>query len=153
MLDTEAVCLGMQQKQASRMCRDFGLISGNTLACSAQPPCVPGSNADCVLGSAACSVTAGRGSQNTFCVCRADIVGQKTFGKGVVQYYFPMTDGSGIKLTIAKYLTPGHFDITQSGGLSPDHACSDYPHGDRVTPENDICIQDALKLIGQQGSE
>lgn len=81
--------------------------------------------------------------------CRAQIVGQKTFGKGVVQYYFPMTDGSGIKLTIAKYLTPGHFDITQSGGLSPDHACSDYPHGDRVTPENDTCIQDALKLIGQ----
>lgn len=80
---------------------------------------------------------------------RAEIVGEKTFGKGVVQYYFPMTDGSGIKLTIAKYLTPGHFDITQSGGLMPDHACSDFPHGDRVTPENDTCIQEALRLIGQ----
>ena len=84
------------------------------------------------------------------CVCcRAEIVGEKTFGKGVVQYYFPMTDGSGIKLTIAKYLTPGSFDITQSGGLHPDHVCSDFPHGDRVTPENDTCIQDALRLIGQ----
>ncbi len=81
--------------------------------------------------------------------CRAEIVGEKTFGKGVVQYYFPMTDGSGIKLTIAKYLTPGPFDITQSGGLHPDHVCSDFPHGDRVTPENDTCIQDALTLIGQ----
>lgn len=80
---------------------------------------------------------------------RAEIVGEKTFGKGVVQYYFPMTDGSGIKLTIAKYLTPGPFDITQSGGLHPDHVCSDFPHGDRVTPENDTCIQDALRLIGQ----
>ena len=81
--------------------------------------------------------------------CRAEIVGEKTFGKGVVQYYFPMTDGSGIKLTIAKYLTPGHFDITQSGGLKPDHACSDFPHGDRVNPENDSCILNALQLLGQ----
>lgn len=82
-------------------------------------------------------------------VCRAEIVGEQTFGKGVVQYYFPMADGSGIKLTIAKYLTPGHFDITQSGGLRPDHACSDFPHGDRVTPENDSCILNALQLIGR----
>ncbi|KAL3145262.1 hypothetical protein ABBQ32_001001 [Trebouxia sp. C0010 RCD-2024] len=84
---------------------------------------------------------------------RAEIVGEQTFGKGVVQYYFPMTDGSGIKLTIAKYLTPGHFDITQSGGLKPDHACSDFPHGDRVTPENDSCILNALQLIGQKPSQ
>jgi carboxyl-terminal processing protease len=81
--------------------------------------------------------------------CRAEIVGEQTFGKGIVQYYFPMTDGSGIKLTIAKYLTPGPFDITKSGGLHPDHVCSDFPHGDRVMPENDTCIQDALRLIGQ----
>ena len=82
--------------------------------------------------------------------CRATLVGEKTFGKGVVQYYFPMTDGSGIKLTIAKYLTPGHLDITQSGGLEPDHLCSDFPHGDRVTPENDSCVLSALQFIGHQ---
>ena len=85
-------------------------------------------------------------------MCRAEIVGEKTFGKGVVQYYFPMTDGSGIKLTIAKYLTPGHFDITHSGGLQPDYACSDFPHGDRVSSENDTCIQEALRLIGRQSN-
>lgn len=90
-------------------------------------------------------------ARNVLC-CRAEIVGEKTFGKGVVQYYFPMADGSGIKLTIAKYLTPGHFDITESGGLKPDHACSDFPHGDRVTPENDNCILSALQLIGQPPS-
>lgn len=63
-----------------------------------------------------------------------------------------MTDGSGIKLTIAKYLTPGHFDITQSGGLKPDYACSDFPHGDRVIPDNDSCILTALRLISQHPS-
>lgn len=42
------------------------------------------------------------------------MVGQKTFGKGVVQYYFPMDDsGSGLKVTVAKYLTPDGYDITR----------------------------------------
>lgn len=82
--------------------------------------------------------------------CRATVIGEKTFGKGVVQYYFPMTDGSGIKLTIAKYLTPGPYDITLSGGLQPDHFCSDFPHADRVTPDNDKCILEGLNIISQE---
>lgn len=42
---------------------------------------------------------------------RAVYVGERSFGKGVIQYYFPMTDGSGLKLTVAKYLTPTKYDI------------------------------------------
>ena len=47
-------------------------------------------------------------------------MGERTYGKGVVQYYFPTTDerprrggkpspadGSGVKVTVAKYITPG----------------------------------------------
>ena len=87
-------------------------------------------------------------------VChRAKLVGEKTFGKGVVQYYFPMTDGSGIKLTIAKYLTPGPYDITTSGGLQPDEVCSDFPHGDRVTSDNDTCILAGLNVLSQEIGE
>ena len=42
------------------------------------------------------------------------MVGEKTFGKGVVQYYFPMDDaGSGLKVTVSKYLTPSGYDITR----------------------------------------
>jgi hypothetical protein len=52
--------------------------------------------------------------------------------QGLVQYYFPMGDGSGLKLTAAKYLTPKAYDITKFGGLTPDFACKDYPHGERV---------------------
>ena len=37
---------------------------------------------------------------------RAQLVGEQTFGKGVVQYYFPINNDGGVKLTVAKYLTP-----------------------------------------------
>lgn len=52
--------------------------------------------------------------------------------KGLVQYHFPLGDGSGLKLTVAKYLTPQHHDIATQGGLAPDIACNDYPHGART---------------------
>jgi hypothetical protein len=61
---------------------------------------------------------------------RAVIMGERTFGKGVVQYFFPMGDGSGLKLTVAKYLTPKMYDISKNGGLTPDITCKDYPHGE-----------------------
>lgn len=62
---------------------------------------------------------------------RAVMIGERTFGKGLVQYYFPLGDGSGLKLTVAKYLTPKSYDISRDGGLSPDILCRDYPHGKR----------------------
>lgn len=63
----------------------------------------------------------------------AVLIGEKTFGKGVVQYFFPMGDGSGLKLTVAKYLTPKMYDITKHGGLAPDITCKDYPRGKQDT--------------------
>ncbi|MBI5857293.1 MAG: S41 family peptidase [Sphingobacteriales bacterium] len=38
--------------------------------------------------------------------CRAKIIGRRSFGKGLVQDQFSLTDGSGIRLTIARYYTP-----------------------------------------------
>lgn len=38
--------------------------------------------------------------------CRAKIVGRRTFGKGLVQQQYPLSDGSAIRLTIARYYTP-----------------------------------------------
>ena len=37
---------------------------------------------------------------------RATIVGRRTFGKGLVQKQYPLSDGSAIRLTIARYYTP-----------------------------------------------
>ena len=50
---------------------------------------------------------------------RAQLVGQKTFGKGLVQAVRGLSDGSGMTVTIAKYLTPNGTDIHQNG-IKPD---------------------------------
>jgi carboxyl-terminal processing protease len=50
---------------------------------------------------------------------RAIIVGTKTFGKGSVQTIFPLGDGSGVRLTTAKYFTPKGRSI-QAEGVVPD---------------------------------
>jgi carboxyl-terminal processing protease len=49
-----------------------------------------------------------------------ELVGTQTFGKGVVQNIFPMTDGSAVKVTVAKYYTPNGTCI-QDVGLTPDY--------------------------------
>ena len=50
---------------------------------------------------------------------RAQLVGQKTFGKGLVQSVRGLADGSGLTVTIAKYLTPNGSDIHKHG-IKPD---------------------------------
>ena len=50
---------------------------------------------------------------------RAVLVGQKTFGKGLVQSVRSLSDGSGMTVTIARYLTPSGRDINKHG-IEPD---------------------------------
>lgn len=50
---------------------------------------------------------------------RAIIVGTKTFGKGSVQTILPLSDGSAVRLTTAKYYTPKGRSI-QAEGIQPD---------------------------------
>jgi carboxyl-terminal processing protease len=50
---------------------------------------------------------------------RAIIVGTKTFGKGLVQRVQGLSDGSGLAVTISKYLTPNGRDINKHG-IDPD---------------------------------
>lgn len=50
---------------------------------------------------------------------RATIIGRQTFGKGSVQVLYDLNDDSALKLTIAKYLTPGDVSI-QEVGIIPD---------------------------------
>ncbi len=50
---------------------------------------------------------------------RATLVGTKTFGKGLVQSVRELEDGSGVAVTIAKYLTPSGKDINKEG-IVPD---------------------------------
>ncbi len=50
---------------------------------------------------------------------RAVLVGEKSFGKGLVQGINKLDDGSGVNITIARYLTPNDSDIHEKG-ISPD---------------------------------
>jgi len=50
---------------------------------------------------------------------RATIVGTQTFGKGLVQSVRGLSDGSGLAVTISKYLTPDGRDINKEG-ITPD---------------------------------
>lgn len=51
---------------------------------------------------------------------KAKLVGVTTYGKGIVQSVFPLSDGSAIKLTVAKYFTPKGRDI-HGLGIEPDY--------------------------------
>ncbi len=50
---------------------------------------------------------------------RAIIIGNKTFGKGSVQTILPLSDGTAVKLTTARYFTPSGRSI-QAEGIIPD---------------------------------
>jgi len=51
---------------------------------------------------------------------RAILVGERSFGKGLVQKIVSLPDGSGLNVTIAKYLTPKGTDINKKG-IQPDY--------------------------------
>lgn len=52
---------------------------------------------------------------------RSALVGSRTFGKGLIQTLIPLGDGSGLAVTVARYVTPGGRDI-QNLGIEPDLA-------------------------------
>jgi len=47
------------------------------------------------------------------------IVGTQTYGKGIVQKLYPMSDGSAVKMTVSAYYTPAGINI-QGKGITPD---------------------------------
>ncbi|KAJ6292808.1 hypothetical protein OIU78_024899 [Salix suchowensis] len=52
--------------------------------------------------------------------CRAVLVGERTFGKGLIQSVYELHDGSGVVVTVGKYVTPNHMDIN-GNGIEPDY--------------------------------
>ena len=73
---------------------------------------------------------------------RATLLGETTFGKGLVQSIEPLSNGGAVKVTTAVYLTPDGRDINKKG-ISPDITAPDDP----ATTDADEGVQAALKLI------
>ena len=67
------------------------------------------------LSASASEVLAGSLRDN----CRAVTMGDKSFGKGLIQAVYGLKNGAGLVLTVARYVTPGGFEI-QGVGITPD---------------------------------
>ncbi|NJR40732.1 MAG: PDZ domain-containing protein [Leptolyngbyaceae cyanobacterium CSU_1_4] len=81
---------------------------------------------------------------------RAKLVGEKTFGKGLIQSLFNLSDGSGLAVTIAKYETPKHHDINKLG-IVPDVTVELEPiTRDQISTDADRQYQAAVELLTQK---
>ncbi|MBC1235545.1 carboxyl-terminal protease [Nostoc linckia z18] len=80
---------------------------------------------------------------------RAKLVGETTFGKGLIQSLFELSDGSGLAVTIAKYETPQHRDINKLG-IKPDKVISQAPlNREQIGTTADVQYQAALEILNE----
>jgi carboxyl-terminal processing protease len=80
---------------------------------------------------------------------RAQLVGETTFGKGLIQSLFELSDGSGLAVTIAKYETPNHRDINKLG-IKPDIVIPQEPiSGEQIGTAEDRQYQAAMELLSK----
>ena len=80
---------------------------------------------------------------------RAQLVGETTFGKGLIQSLFELSDGSGLAVTIAKYETPNHKDINKLG-IKPDQVVSQEPiTREQIGTISDRQYQAAIDLLAK----
>jgi len=82
---------------------------------------------------------------------RATVIGVPTYGKGSVQSFLDLTDGSGLKLTTSRYLTPKGVTV-EGAGIKPDHVVEAFA-ADIVRPTGaeDVPTAKQLKLIELPG--
>ena len=80
------------------------------------------------------------------------IVGTTTFGKGIVQRIFYLSDGTGVKLTVAKYYTPKGHDIHKKG-ITPDvevELDENLKNKITISHDEDNQLQKAIKILQNQ---
>ncbi len=78
---------------------------------------------------------------------RAKLVGEATFGKGLIQSLFDLSDGSGLAVTVAKYETPDHNDINRLGIVPDQIVPLDSLQRDQLGTSADIQYQAAIDLL------
>jgi carboxyl-terminal processing protease len=77
------------------------------------------------------------------------LVGEKTFGKGIVQNLYELSDGSAIKVTVAKYYTPNGICI-QGEGIMPDYPVEMEEGAERPDEGEDIQLKKAIEVMWNQ---
>lgn len=84
----------------------------------------------------------------------AKVVGETTYGKGIVQTTFPLSDGSAVKITTAKYYTPKGVCI-QGIGIEPDDEVKALPDfelpymasASAELADDDIQLEKAVEIL------
>ncbi len=79
---------------------------------------------------------------------RAVVVGEDSFGKSSIQKIFTLPDGSGMKLTIAKYSTPSGRNIDEEG-IKPDVVVNNPAFGEQDL-QKDKALEIMRKMIAGQ---
>jgi carboxyl-terminal processing protease len=83
----------------------------------------------------------------------AVLVGETTFGKGLVQQVFTLSDGSAVKVTVEKYFTPAGLSI-DGVGIAPDFEVMPLDiTAETVGDERDIQLETAHSLLKGDGAE
>ena len=72
---------------------------------------------------------------------RAALVGERTFGKGLIQTLVGLSDGSGVAVSVAKYQTPNETDINKKG-IMPDKVLENLP----ALSDDPCAIADAARM-------
>ncbi len=87
---------------------------------------------------------------------RAKMIGETSYGKGVVQTIIPLSDGSALKLTTSQYFTPKGICI-QGIGIEPDVEVSlpieKLIHSGNLEDTEDDQLQTALEVLRQEINE
>ena len=81
---------------------------------------------------------------------RAILVGEQTFGKGLVQEINRLSDDSGVNITIQKYLTPNGTDIHKKG-ITPDVEVK--LSADNVKNKDDVQLKEAMRILLKECGE
>ena len=81
---------------------------------------------------------------------RSQLMGSTSFGKGEIQTLMPLGDGSGLAVTVARYLTPNGHPI-QGVGLQPDHELEGSgPNGSLIGGDEDPWLRAAAAALERQ---
>ena len=79
-------------------------------------------------------------------VSNATVVGTTTYGKGVIQSLYTLSDGSGLKITTNEYFTPNHNTINKKG-IEPDQITEEYSFSGELDQDNDIQLKKAIEVL------
>ena len=82
---------------------------------------------------------------------KATVAGTKTYGKGIIQTFFKLSDGSGLKITTGEYYTPKGSTIHKVG-INPDEEVKlpdDIKSIYAVSEEDDTQLKKAIEILSK----